>query len=132
MTKKMQIIVRKKKGGSRFRSALYNWPAKIEHWPADSNGLFTGKQSVVYNTAVFSDINMTQVNRPANAQFWPANCKVLICIHAAPCCAAEAHNRPRRPPPPRALIVRPFAGPWGVEGGSEGCSTQPRSRTCST
>ena len=20
------------------RSALYNWPAKIEHWPADSNG----------------------------------------------------------------------------------------------
>ena len=28
---------------TRFRSALYNWPAKIEHGPADSNGLFTGK-----------------------------------------------------------------------------------------
>ena len=26
-----------------FRSALYNWPAKIEHWPADSNGFFTGE-----------------------------------------------------------------------------------------
>ena len=26
-----------------MRSALYDWPAKIEHWPADSNGFFTGK-----------------------------------------------------------------------------------------
>ena len=25
------------------RSALYNWPAKVEHWPADSNGFFNGK-----------------------------------------------------------------------------------------
>ena len=23
-----------------FRSALYDWPAKIEHWPTDSNGFF--------------------------------------------------------------------------------------------
>ena len=28
---------------SSLRSALYNWPAKIEHWPADPNGFFTGK-----------------------------------------------------------------------------------------
>ena len=67
-----------------LRSALYNWPAKIEHWPTDSNGFFTGKQSVVQNTAVFSDINLTHVNRPANAQFWPANCKVQSLLHPVP------------------------------------------------
>ena len=44
--------------GGWIRSAPYNWPAKIEHWPTDSNGFFTGKQSVVQNTAVFSDINL--------------------------------------------------------------------------
>ena len=62
--------------GCQLRSALYNWLAKIEHWPADSKGFFTGERSVVHNMAVFSYINLTYVNRPANAQFWSANCKV--------------------------------------------------------
>ena len=50
---------------------LYNWPAKIEHRPSDSNVFFTGKRSVivVHNTALFSYINLTHVNRAANAQF---------------------------------------------------------------
>ena len=63
-----------------FRSALYNWPAKIEHWPADSNGFFTGKAGTVHNTAVLSDTYLTLEYRPANAQFWSANCKV----HSSP------------------------------------------------
>ena len=75
-TKSAGIAAETGKQPHMVRSALYNWPAKIEHWPAGSNGFFTGKQSAVQNTAVFSDINLTHVNRPANAQFWPANCKV--------------------------------------------------------
>ena len=63
-------------GNALLRSALYNWPAKIEHRPADSNGFCTGKTGTVHNTAVFSDIYLSLENRPANAQFWPANCKV--------------------------------------------------------
>ena len=43
----------------RLRSALYNWPAKIEHWPADSNGFLLVKRGIVQNTAVFSDIYLT-------------------------------------------------------------------------
>ena len=61
--------------GRGLRSALYNWPAKIEHWPADSNGFFNGKQGTVHNTAVLSVIYLSFENRTANAQFWPANCK---------------------------------------------------------
>ena len=43
----------------RLRSALYNWPAKIEHWPADSNGFLLVKRGIVQNTAVFSDIYLS-------------------------------------------------------------------------
>ena len=59
-----------------LRSALYNWPAKIEHWPTNSNGFLLVKLGTVQNTAVFSDTYLTFENRSANAQFWPANCKV--------------------------------------------------------
>ena len=58
------------------RSALYNWPAKIEHWPADSKGFITGKLRHSTEYGRFSYIYWSFENQPANAQFWPANCKV--------------------------------------------------------
>ena len=51
LTKSAGIAAETGKQPHMVRSALYNWPATIEHWPADLHG-------------------------SANAQFWPANCKV--------------------------------------------------------
>ena len=60
----------------RLRSALYNWPAKIEHWPAGfpSSNMFL-KTRPYYVLCLFYQYR-NRWNRPANAQFWSANCKV--------------------------------------------------------
>ena len=42
------------------------------------------KRGIVQNTAVFSDIYLSFENRSANAQFWPANCKVHSLPYSSP------------------------------------------------
>ena len=41
-------------------------------WPIPTVFLLV-KQGIVQNTAMFSDLYLSFENRPANAQFWPAN-----------------------------------------------------------
>ena len=71
-----------------LRSALYNWPAKIEHWPADlqrSNIYLKTRPYFVLPQVCLRYASFYQYknrwNRPANAQFWLANCKVHSLIY---------------------------------------------------